>query len=195
MAPSSTYTTVALEASTWAAFADLVDRNNGVYGGCWCISWHLVTGMRGTIDNRSTKEQLVRSGEAHAALVLDEAGIAQGCAQFGSAAELPGIKHRREYDKDAPPVPDWRLACIFVDPRHRGQGVARAAVEGALGLMAAAGGGLVEAIAEETVGRSAPGRFLFSTTAELLEEFGFGRIRKVGKHAWVLGLQLEPMPT
>ena len=61
--------------------------------------------------------------------------------------------------------------------------------------MAATGGGLVEAIAEETVGRSAPGRFLFSTTAELLEEFGFGRIRKVGKHAWVLGLQLEPMPT
>lgn len=194
MEPSPTCTTVALDGSTWAAFADLVDRNNGVYGGCWCIGWHLARGMRGTIDHRSTKEQLVRGGEAHAALVLDEDGVAQGWAQFGRAAELPGIKHRREYDKDAPPLPDWRLACIFVDPRHRGQGVARAAVEGALGLMATAGGGLVEAIAEETAGRSTPGRFLFSATAELLEEFGFGRVRKVVKHAWILGLQLQPQP-
>jgi hypothetical protein len=26
-----------LDASIWDAFAELVERNNGVYGGCWCI--------------------------------------------------------------------------------------------------------------------------------------------------------------
>ncbi len=25
-----------LDASTWDAFAELVERNNGIFGGCWC---------------------------------------------------------------------------------------------------------------------------------------------------------------
>jgi hypothetical protein len=29
-----------LDASTWDAFAELVERNNGIYGGCWCIAFH-----------------------------------------------------------------------------------------------------------------------------------------------------------
>jgi hypothetical protein len=40
-------------------------------------------------------------------------------------AELPGIKHKREYDKDPPPPPDWRITCLFVDKKHRGQGIER----------------------------------------------------------------------
>jgi len=30
------YTVRALDASTWGAFAELVERNNGVFGGCGC---------------------------------------------------------------------------------------------------------------------------------------------------------------
>jgi hypothetical protein len=29
-----------LDAATWDAFAELVERNNGIFGGCWCIGWH-----------------------------------------------------------------------------------------------------------------------------------------------------------
>ena len=36
------------------------------------------------------------------------------------------LKHGREYRKDPPPPARWRITCIFVDKRHRGQGVARA---------------------------------------------------------------------
>jgi hypothetical protein len=64
--------------------------------------------------------------------------------------------------------------------------VARAALEGALDQIAAAGGGLVEAIPEVTAGREAPGRFLFSATVELFEQYGFQRVRQVGKHAWIM---------
>ena len=99
---------------------------------------------------------------------------------------MPGIKHRREYEKDAPPCPDWRITCVFVDKKHRGAGIARAAVEGALSRIAQAGGGLVEAVSEVTAGRAAPGRFLFSATVELFEEFGFTRVRQVGAHAWIV---------
>ena len=88
--------------------------------------------------------------------------------------------------KDAPPPPDWRITCFWVDKKHRGQGIARAALEGALEQIALAGGGLVEAISEATTGREAPGRFLFSATVELFEQCGFTRGRQVGKHAWIV---------
>ena len=183
------YTVRALDETTWEAFAELVERNNGVYGGCWCIAYHSTKPP--ALSNRETKHQRVLTGAAHAALVFDGHGQAQGWAQYGDPDELAGFKHQREYNKDAPPRPDWRIACIFVDKRHREQGVARAALDGALGLIARAGGGRVEAISEVTAGRSSQARFLFSATVELFERYGFVRVRQVGKHAWIVSRSLE----
>lgn len=174
-----------LDASTWDEFAELVERNNGIYGGCWCISFHPECGQPG-INHREVKEARVRSGRAHAALVVDETGRAQGWCQYGDPDELSNLKHLRAYEKDAPPLPDWRITCIFVDRKHRGQGIARAALEGALEHLSALGGGLVEAVSETTAGRDAHGRFLFSATVELYEQYGFTRVRQVGKHAWIV---------
>lgn len=170
---------------TWDDFAELVERNNGVYGGCWCIAYHSPDD-RGSADNREAKRLLVRGDRAHAALVYDDAGRVQGWAQYGPPGELEGFKHKRAYDKEPPPAPEWRIACVFVDKAHRGRGVARAALQGALDQIAAAGGGRVEAISETTAGRTAQARFLFTATAELLEDLGFRRVRQVGKHAWIL---------
>ena len=46
MAETTTYTIKALDESTWHAFAALVERNNGVFGGCWCIGFHPEGGDR-----------------------------------------------------------------------------------------------------------------------------------------------------
>ena len=62
----------------------------------------------------------------------------------------------------------------------------------ALDQIAEAGGGLVEAISEVTAGREAVGRFLFSATVELFEQYGFSRSRQVGKHAWIVSKQVSP---
>lgn len=187
---TSSYAVRLLDASTWDEFAELVERNNGIFGGCWCLGWHLEPGQR-VRDRRGAKEQLVRSGRAHAALVVDEQGLAQGWAQYGYAADLPGIKHRARYEKEPPPRPDWRIGCIYVDPRHRGEGIARLALGGALDAIAHRGGGLVEAISEVTDGRVAHGRFLFSGTVELFDDHGFERVRQVGKHAWIVSRRVE----
>ncbi|HEV2451891.1 MAG TPA: GNAT family N-acetyltransferase [Streptosporangiaceae bacterium] len=185
------YTIRPLDATTWATFAELTERNNGVYGGCWCMGYHLDR-RQPEMFSRAAKEDRVRTGRAHAALVIGEDGRAQGWCQYGSPAELPGLKHKREYDKDPPLLPDWRITCLFVDKKHRGQGIARAALEGALDQIAHLGGGLVEAISEVTAGRQAQGRFLFSATVELFEQNGFARIRQVGKHAWIVSRVIEP---
>jgi GNAT superfamily N-acetyltransferase len=174
----------ALDETSWDLFAELVERNGGVYGGCWCIGYH--PQKPDGLSNREAKQQRVVVDAAHAALVLDEQGRAQGWAQYGRPDELSGFKHRRAYDKDPPARPDWRIACVFVDKGHRGQGVARAAVTGALDQVARAGGGRVEAISEVTEGREAHARFLFSGTVELFEDLGFARVRQVGKHAWIV---------
>jgi hypothetical protein len=34
------YVVKALDESTWPAFAALVERNNGIFGGCWCLGFH-----------------------------------------------------------------------------------------------------------------------------------------------------------
>lgn len=184
------YKTLPLDASTWDAFAELVERNNGIYGGCWCIPYH-VEYQRGVSDPRTLKEELVRAGRARAALVFDEDGLAQGWCQYGSPEEL-GLKHHREYAKDPPPPAQWRITCIFVDKHHRGRGVARAGLEGALAQIAAAGGGRIEAISEVTAGREARARFLFSATVELFDQYGFTRGRRVGKHAWIVSREVDP---
>ncbi|HUR01490.1 MAG TPA: hypothetical protein VM347_03035 [Nonomuraea sp.] len=77
------YTIRPLDASTWAAFAEFVERNNGIFGGCWCIGYHPECGQKG-IRHRAVKEDRVRTGRAHAALVLDEDGAVQGWCQYGS---------------------------------------------------------------------------------------------------------------
>jgi GNAT superfamily N-acetyltransferase len=124
----------------------------------WLLVHRLPPGVRAADQPREVKEDRVRTGRAHAALVIDGNGLAQGWCQYGSPEELPGIKHKREYDKDPPPVPDRRITCIFVDKRHRAQGIARTGLEGALDQIARLGGGLVEAIPDVAAGREAQGR-------------------------------------
>ena len=46
------YSTRILDASAWDAFADLVERDNGIFSGCWCIGFHPECGQRG-IDHRA----------------------------------------------------------------------------------------------------------------------------------------------
>ena len=58
-----------LDVHTWPAFARLVEANNGVWGGCWCMGFHVKVGKgRTPAQNRAEKEQRVREGRTHAAL-------------------------------------------------------------------------------------------------------------------------------
>ncbi len=186
-------TTQPLDPSTWAAFAELVERNNGVFGGCWCMGGYPEGLSRiDPEENRANKHRRVHEGGAHAALVFDEERCVQGWCQYGDPEELARVKHRRAYEQEPPPRPDWRIQCFFVDPRHRGQGIARAALEGALAQIAQHGGGRVEAISEVTTGRKAHGRFLFSATVELFEQYGFTRGRQLGMHAYLVSRFIDP---
>jgi len=181
------FATRALDAATWPDFARLVEANNGVWGGCWCMWYH---GTEGVAEDtpaarRTAKERRVREGRAHAALVYDGADCAGWC-QFGSPKELPRIHNARAYLAAAPVLPDWRISCFFSGKGFRGKGVAEAALDGALAQIAALGGGRVEAYPEDTEGRKASPAFLFNGALALFERHGFERVRRIGKHKWVV---------
>ncbi len=170
-----------LDETTWSDYAALVERHNGVWGGCWCMAFH----AKGDGKNRTEKERRVREGRAHAALVYDGATCVGWC-QFGSPEELPRIKRRKAYEAGLDALPDWRITCFFVDSGHRRDGVAAAALAGALEEIARLGGGTVESYPEDVDGRSVSGSFLHNGTVAMFERQGFERIRPIGKHHWVV---------
>jgi GNAT superfamily N-acetyltransferase len=185
MAVTTPYTIKALDETTWDAFAALVEDNNGVFGGCWCIGFHPEGVDRKATPglNRERKLERVRAGTTHAALVFDGDDCLGWC-QFGSPAEVPRIKNRAAYENGRSSSPDWRIACNFVGKGHRRQGVATAALAGALDLIAELGGGTVEGYPEDAA--SVPAGFLFHGALSTFERLGFTRDRKIGKHRWVV---------
>lgn len=187
------YTAKPLDEKTWSAFAELVDCNNGVFGGCWCMGFHPEgVGKEATPAlNRERKMARVLSGTAHAALVFED-NTCVGWCQFGKPEELPRIKSRAAYEREQTKVPDWRIACCFVGKGHRREGVATAALTGALELIAGLGGGIVEGYPEDAV--SVPAGFLYNGALSTYERLGFTRNRKIGKHRWVVVTKVDPKP-
>lgn len=183
----------ALDSDTWADFADLAERHKGVWGGCWCMSFHSEgIGAGHTPEgNREAKERRVRHGTAHAALVY-HSGRCVGWCQYGPRQELPRIKNRREYERSAGQAPDWRITCFFVDRDHRGQGVAQAALEGAMKLIAQAGGGVVESYPDDPQAGRLSASFLHNATVAMFLRNGFVRDRQIGKTRWVVRASVQP---
>jgi GNAT superfamily N-acetyltransferase len=183
------YVVKALDESTWDAFAALVERNNGVFGGCWCMGFHGELSRTDPARNRTGKEERVRQGRAHAALVFDGDDCVGWC-QFGAPDELPQVKNRAAYEKGRTTLPDWRIACCYVGKGHRRQGVATAALVGALDLIADLGGGTVEGYPEGA--DAVPAGFLYNGALSTYEKLGFIRDRQIGKHRWVVTRVVEP---
>lgn len=181
------YTIQPLTPETWDDFERLVQKHNGVWGGCWCIWFHQSDEIkRGTAEeNKALKKALVQQGRAHAALVYAQ-GEPVGWCQYGSPQELPAIYHKKAVETADYVFPDWRITCLFIDKNHRGKGVAKTAVEGALELIRKAGGGVVETYPQQTEGAKISSSFLYNGTRSLFESCGFEFVSHKGKNHCIM---------
>ncbi|WP_213814290.1 GNAT family N-acetyltransferase [Glaciihabitans sp. dw_435] len=192
IAPGTDFTVRPLDTTTWPAFANLAEKNHGVWGGCWCMGFHVKVGPgRTAAQNKSDKEKLVHEGRTHNALVFDGDECVGWC-QFGSPAELPEIKSKRLYIKELRALPAWRITCFFTGTGHRGRGVANAALGGAIIEIARRGGGVVEGYPEETDDRRVSGSFLHTGPMAAFESHGFARTRQISPHRWVVTRVVHP---
>ena len=182
-----------LSSETWPAFARLVEKHGGIFGGCWCISFHLEPGegKRGAAAYRAMKEARVQEGRAHAALVFDGQN-AVGWCQFGPTAELPNIRSRKSYEEGLGKLPDWRITCFFIDRERRGKGVATLALREALRYIAQLGGGTVEGYPEDYTGERTSSSFLCSGTLGMFEKSGFRKTRQIAMRRWVVVRKVRP---
>jgi GNAT superfamily N-acetyltransferase len=181
---------------TFPAWRALAEKHNGVWGGCFCSYFHgdTATTAKSDFDHRRDefKERLVREGSAHAALVFDGDDAIAWC-QYGSPDELPNIYHRKQYDADESNPAPWRITCFFVDRDHRRSGVAREALDGALALIARAGGGEVVSFPNIVeAGTRASSSFLHNGTREMFEKAGFSFERRIGKNKTVMRITVAP---
>ncbi|ROS30766.1 GNAT family N-acetyltransferase [Cellulomonas sp. PhB150] len=182
-----------LSPTTWEAFAALAERHNGVWGGCWCTYFHLYpdpTQERRELGHREFKRRLVEAGRAHAALVFD-GDVAVAWAQYGTVDELANIHHRKEWEQGVPRRPDFRITCLLVDRDYRRRGMASVAVRGALALIAASGGGLVESYPHDLPpDKKTSASFLYNATRTMYEQLGFTYQRSKGKGNCVMTTQV-----
>jgi GNAT superfamily N-acetyltransferase len=173
-----------LSLATWQDFAALVERHNGVWGGCWCLGFH-PEGKEPGPHRQEQKHCRVTEGTAHAALVFAD-DTCVGWCQFGSPQELTRIKHLREYREKISTLPQWRVTCFFVDKAYRGKGVSSVALGGAIEEISRLGGGTVESYPEDASGRKISGSFLYNSNISIFEHHGFQRVHRLGKNHWVM---------
>lgn len=190
-----------LSAETWHLFEALVERHNGIFGGCWCVWFHpdCEERERGYEGNRAWKRRLVEDGVAHAALVVregEEGEEAVAWAEFGSPDELPNLHHRKQYladlEAEGESEPDYRVTCIFVDRRFRRHGLVSVALDGALDLIAHAGGGVVEGYPHLPREKKVSSSFLYNGTQAVYERAGFTFVRSKGKFNTVMRRTVKP---
>lgn len=177
-----------LTPETFPAWLALAQKHNGVWGGCYCSYFHTDTAetIKSEHDGPTFKQRLVNEGVAHAALVF-EGDTAIAWCEYGSPEELPGIYHRKQYDAGETNPAPWRITCFFVDRDHRRSGVAYEALEGALQLIAQAGGGEVVSFPNElTPGKKTSSSFLHNGTRAMFEQAGFTFERHIGKSKTVM---------
>ncbi|HWC21400.1 MAG TPA: GNAT family N-acetyltransferase [Flexivirga sp.] len=198
MTTESSYRIEPLSPETWPAFEALVERHNGIFGGCWCTWFHgghpSCEGRGETYEgNRAIKKRLVDEGVAHAALVMD-GDEAIAWAEFGTPVELPAMKHNKEYEATTTVDPDYRIDCVFVDKRYRRKGMSELVIQGALDLIAQAGGGRVESYPHDLTNQTKKmsSSFLYSGTRRLYERLGFTYDRPKGLKNCVMVKTVEP---
>ena len=86
-----------------------------------------------------------------------------------SRPRKPNIHHRKQFLEEVDLLPYYRLTCIFVDRDHRRQGVTEVAIRGALDLIAAAGGGVVEGYPHEKPTKKVSSSFLYNAHPTVYE--------------------------
>ena len=184
------FTTKPLTPDTWDDFAELVEANNGVWGGCWCMGFHPegVGAGRTREGNREAKRGHTVRGSVHQMLVYDDDGACVGWCQYGSPAELPNIKNPAKYEQGS------GSSCRTGGSAASSPGASTASA-GSLGPPWPARwrrSGPPAAASWRRI-RSRPidrkpqrGSYLHTGPEELFTEFGFVRDRQIAKWRWVM---------
>jgi ribosomal protein S18 acetylase RimI-like enzyme len=184
-----------LSPSTWSDFTKLFEKHGGVWGGCWCMFFHVGGSRveygdwvkRTARQNKREKRMLVNEGKSHGVLVYRN-GKPIGWCQFGPRDELPRVDGIRNY-RPTTKKDFWRITCFFVDRDHRHRGVVKDVLRSALEAMRAHGVKLVEAYPVDT-SKKYHRSSLYQGSLRLFEGFGFKKVAQLSENHVVVQKRL-----
>ena len=144
----------------WPDLEALVNAKGcSVARGCWCM-YYRRSGARGPLPagttrahaNRAELKTLLGSGETPG-LIGYRGKVPVGWVSLGPRDDYAKLR-RSSVMKAVDDRPVWSIVCFVVPSRYRGQGVARALLEGAIAYARKRGVALLEAYPVDKPGRS-----------------------------------------
>jgi GNAT superfamily N-acetyltransferase len=126
-------------------FADVVNRSRRA-NHCWCLSHRLTTTEIKQLGEGSREQAMRRLCERDhpPGVVTYRNGEPVGWCNIGPRAEITRLARSRLI-RPVDDVPVWSIVCVIVRSGHRGQGVTRPLIEGAVAYAASHGAPAVEA--------------------------------------------------
>jgi GNAT superfamily N-acetyltransferase len=123
---------------------DLLHSDANGAGWCRCVAWWVETwegwGERTAAENAALRGDLCRRGEYDGLLAYDGA-VPVGWCQVGRRDRLGKLVRQLDLEPDPS---TWAVTCFLVVPSHRGRGVARALLDGAVALAHESGARRIE---------------------------------------------------
>jgi ribosomal protein S18 acetylase RimI-like enzyme len=153
---------------------------------CWCMAYRL-SGSRGPLTpgvtraqaNRTALKALVDGGNPPG-LIGYRGNIPVGWVSIGPREEYARLK-RSSVMKPVDEQPVWSVICFVVPAEHRGQGVARALLNGAIAYAKKNGATLVEAYPVDKPARSNDDCMWFGAKS-MYDKAGFKEVARRRPH-------------
>ncbi|HEX5908617.1 MAG TPA: GNAT family N-acetyltransferase [Propionibacteriaceae bacterium] len=168
--------TIEVRPATTARFDDLATMlgpKNPDSSVCWCLSHRVDSKTNRELIGRARGEyvkQLTRRAVAPGVLAYDDAEVV-GWAAVAPRSELPFARSTKIPHVDDLPV--WSVWCIRIRPGHRGRGISRHLLAGAVAYARSQGAPAVEGYPVDNRGKKVDLTMAYVGTRKLFEEAGF----------------------
>ena len=163
----------------WDDFVDLFGPDRGANSGCWCMWWRMPRADWRTVprdEKRNRFHSVVEDGPPPGILAYD-GGTAVGWCAVGPRATLPRFSSSRI----AAPLDDtervFAVNCFYIRPGHRGVGMMRKLLDGAVKFAADQGAKVIEACPIETKRKLIWGEG-YVGIASVFREAGFAEVAR-----------------
>ncbi len=143
---------------------------------CWCLSHRIESRTNNSLAGAARGEfvkDLCRRAVAPGVLAYDGADVV-GWAAVAPRSELPFATSRKIPHVDDLPV--WSAWCVRVRPGHRGRGIARAVLSGAVEYARECGATAVEGYPVDNQGQKVNLTMAYVGTRGLFESVGFVKV-------------------
>ena len=162
----------------WPDLEALFGRSGASYG-CWCMDFRRTSSEMSrsrAADNKADLHAMAGADPAPGLLAYD-GSAAVGWVGLGPRAGFARLVRSRNL-KPVDDLPTWSVVCFFIASSRRGEGIARALLEGAVAYARAHDAPAIEGYARDVGGERLSAESAYTGTVPLFERAGFREVAR-----------------